>query len=102
LYIAWRSVNIALRESVIKDKLSEIATRSLFSWIYFAEEGTRKEEIELWKHDWLSFLLNSPPISNSSSSSKASQSSKSTFINIWRQSLLNSDLDKDNSFRQLE
>ncbi|EFE44572.1 hypothetical protein TRV_00638 [Trichophyton verrucosum HKI 0517] len=40
----------------INERLSEVATRNLFSWTLFSD-GVRKEDKELWHHEWLEFLL---------------------------------------------
>jgi hypothetical protein len=38
------------------EKLSEIATRNIFSWTFFSD-GVRPDEMAMWRHEWLSFLL---------------------------------------------
>lgn len=40
----------------ISERLSEVATRNLFSWTLFSD-GVKKEDKELWHHEWLEFLL---------------------------------------------
>lgn len=52
------------------DSVSEIATRNLFSWTFFAE-GVRAEEKVLWKHEWLEFLINKDYTAGSSESSSS-------------------------------
>lgn len=43
-------------ETRFGDRLSRAATRNLFSWTLFTE-GTRTEELSLWRHEWLEDLL---------------------------------------------
>ncbi|KAF1949131.1 hypothetical protein CC80DRAFT_529610 [Byssothecium circinans] len=38
------------------EKLSEIATRNIFSWTFFSN-GVRPDEMPMWRHEWLSILL---------------------------------------------
>ncbi|KAF2245052.1 hypothetical protein BU26DRAFT_490162 [Trematosphaeria pertusa] len=38
------------------ERLSEIATRNIFSWTFFSD-GVRLDELPMWEHEWLSFLL---------------------------------------------
>jgi hypothetical protein len=42
-------------EEEVDESVSEIATRNLFSWTFFAE-GIRAEEGTLWKYEWLEFM----------------------------------------------
>jgi hypothetical protein len=43
-------------EALPYEKLSEIATRNIFSWTFFSD-GVRLDELPMWEHEWLSFLL---------------------------------------------
>ena len=43
------------RES-IDEVFSELATRNLFSWTFFAQ-GIRTEEKPFWQHEWLESLV---------------------------------------------
>ncbi|KAE8323648.1 hypothetical protein BDV39DRAFT_195723 [Aspergillus sergii] len=56
------------KEEIFDDTLSELATRNIFSWTFFSE-GTRPEERELWKHEWLELLVDRNDGAESSESS---------------------------------
>ncbi|KAJ6184865.1 hypothetical protein N7519_006166 [Penicillium mononematosum] len=59
-------------EEGFDESVSEIATRNLFSWTFFAE-GVRAEEKTHWKHEWLEFLTDrddNAVLSESSSSDR--------------------------------
>jgi hypothetical protein len=55
----WKSVSVVpgrLQELAFDERLSEVATRNVFSWTFFSE-GIRSDELPLWNHEWLQFLL---------------------------------------------
>jgi hypothetical protein len=43
-------------KAALHEQLSEVATRNIFSWTFFPD-GVRPEELPMWEHEWLSFLL---------------------------------------------
>ena len=55
--VIWPSFQHPKEEDTPDERLSMLATRNLFSWTLFTE-GTRIEERSLWKHEWLSNLVN--------------------------------------------
>jgi hypothetical protein len=59
LLTLWKSVSVVpghVQELTFDDRLSEVATRNVFSWTYFSD-GIRSDELPLWNHEWLQFLL---------------------------------------------
>lgn len=78
-------------EDVFDDTLSELATRNIFSWTFFTE-GTRQEERELWKHEWLELLVDradSADTSESSSSEVGYEVNKEQLqhVQAWRDTI---------------
>ncbi|OAL72543.1 hypothetical protein A7D00_3545 [Trichophyton violaceum] len=73
----------------INERLSEVATRNLFSWTLFSD-GVRKEDKELWHHEWLEFLLgveeNASATDSNLSLSSINGQSKSA-ISSWLQTV---------------
>jgi hypothetical protein len=72
------------------EHLSLQATRNQFSWTLFAE-GTREEDRETWKHEWLEDLLEVVNIASSSysssSSGRESSSEKNDLVLRWREDI---------------
>ncbi|OGM50609.1 hypothetical protein ABOM_000524 [Aspergillus bombycis] len=76
-------------EEVFDDTLSELATRNIFSWIFFTE-GTRPEERELWKHEWLELLVDRDVGAESSESTESelddgADCENLRFVYTWRE-----------------
>ncbi|KAK2883365.1 hypothetical protein FQN49_000005 [Arthroderma sp. PD_2] len=57
LFDTWVNYLATPQACDINERLSECATRNLFSWTFFPD-GTRLEDKQLWRHEWLSLLLN--------------------------------------------
>ncbi|KAB8266162.1 hypothetical protein BDV32DRAFT_156218 [Aspergillus pseudonomiae] len=80
-------------EEGFDDRLSELATRNIFSWIFFTE-GTRPEERELWKHEWLELLVDRDYGVESSESSSSeveeggANSENLRYVHMWRDNVL--------------
>lgn len=66
----WSRFGQSKEEETFNGRVSELATRNLFSWTFFTE-GVRTEEKLLWKHEWLQILVNRELIGNSSASSSS-------------------------------
>lgn len=76
-------------EEGFNDRLSELATRNLFSWTYFTE-GIRTEEKPLWKHEWLEMTVNRELGADSSESSSSgiegeANDQKFEYIKRWQE-----------------
>ncbi|KAM5470373.1 hypothetical protein MferCBS49748_002546 [Microsporum ferrugineum] len=71
------------------ERLSETATRNLFSWTFFPD-GVRLEDKEIWHHEWLDVLLsiddNDSAVTSSSCISSAKRRSKSIILS-WLQTI---------------
>ncbi|KAL4955728.1 hypothetical protein BDW69DRAFT_204224 [Aspergillus filifer] len=52
----WMMKGASKSDTSNEECLSSSATRSLFTWTFFTEE-TRLEDREIWRHEWLRFLL---------------------------------------------
>lgn len=68
----WQSpcTSRALEEISFDEKLSRSATRNIFTWTL--GEGTRPEELELWKHEWLDGLLDDEEVDTDEGSMSSS------------------------------
>ncbi|KAE8421974.1 hypothetical protein BDV36DRAFT_280286 [Aspergillus pseudocaelatus] len=78
-------------EEVYEDTFSELATRNIFSWTFFTE-GTRPEQRELWKHEWLELLRDRDDgveSSESSSSEVGDEANKEKLqhVQTWRDTI---------------
>ncbi|KAE8137960.1 hypothetical protein BDV38DRAFT_292574 [Aspergillus pseudotamarii] len=63
------------------DTLSELVTRNIFSWTFFTE-GTRPEEREFWKHEWLELLIDSDDDVESSETSSSDVDDRANSENL--------------------
>lgn len=84
--VIWSSLLQSDTEDVFDDKLSELATRNLFSWTFFTE-GVRPEEKALWKHEWLEIVVDredGEELSESSSSDHEGEVNGRNFDSIQR------------------
>ncbi|EIT82309.1 hypothetical protein AO1008_02659 [Aspergillus oryzae 100-8] len=80
------------KEEIFDDTLSELATRNIFSWTSFSE-GTRSEERELWKHEWLELLVDRNDGAESSESSPSevedvANSEQLQHVQKWRDNVV--------------
>lgn len=80
------------KEEIFDDTLSELATRNIFSWTFFSE-GTRSEERELWKHEWLELLVDRNDGAESSESSPSevedvANSEQLQHVQKWRDNVV--------------
>ncbi|KAE8369727.1 hypothetical protein BDV27DRAFT_152808 [Aspergillus caelatus] len=78
-------------EEVFEDTLSELATRNIVSWTFFTL-GTRPEERELWKYEWLELLTDRDDgveSSESSSSEVGDEANKEKLqhVQTWRDTI---------------
>ena len=76
-------------DGIPNERLSELATRNLFSWTFFTE-GRRTEDKLLWKHEWLDMLIdrnNDVDSSESSSSGSKNKVKCSAFAKVvkWQE-----------------
>ncbi|KAL2859494.1 hypothetical protein BJX68DRAFT_276784 [Aspergillus pseudodeflectus] len=89
-------IYLGLRDSIkrhtsndcnLNENLSLEATRKIFCWTLFAE-GTKEEDREVWKHEWLESLREGMRIVSSSASSDGSSLfQKQDLIVNWRKNI---------------